>query len=998
MDPAANPSPDEANHAFLPDGGELGALIRGFDWSRTELGPLAGWPSSLKTVTAMLLLSPTPMVLLWGERGIMIYNDAYSGFAGSRHPQLLGSQVRDGWPEVADFNDHVMKVGLAGGTLSYRNQELVLHRNGRPERAWMNLDYSPVFDDQARPAGVIALVVETTERVLAERERRSQQTRLRQMFEQAPGLMAMLRGPSHIFEMANPSYMRMVGERNIIGKPVRVALPEVERQGFIDILDQVYRSGEAFVGAGIRVHLQRKQGEPEEGRLLDFVFQPVTGIDGTVSGIFIEANDVTERAEAEQALRENEQRLRFLDALTRETASSIDADAILETTTRMLGEHLDVSSCAYADMEPDQNGFTVRGDWAAPGCMSIVGHYLLSDFGTLAVQKLRASEAFIIDDHAARLPPDEAATFQQIDIAATICMPLVKQGRLTALMAIHSRVPRAWKPYELAVLAEVADRSWAHIERVRSAAAVRQREQHFLEQLEAKVLERTAALARSESNIRAVLETSHLYMAMLAPDGSILYVNATALAGIGARFNELAYMPFWESPWFCATAGMPEVMREMTLRVAAGATEHVTITLNMPAGVRIFDFSMRPVLGEDGSIVALVPEALDISERVTTEQALQQLHKMEALGNLTGGIAHDFNNLLMAVLGSLDLLRRRMPADPALLRLVDNARAGAERGASLTARMLTFARKQELHKTPIDLAQLIAGMKELLLSSLGPTIELQVDLPARLARVKTDPNQLETALLNLAANARDAMSGVGHIRIAAEELTCHAEQNGLAPGRYVRLALSDSGSGMDAATLARAAEPFFTTKGVGKGTGLGLSMVHGLAEQSGGRLALRSVRGAGTTAEIWLPALTEDHEPAPAPATAPMRDESLRRAVTPLTLLAVDDDELVLFSTAGILEAAGHQVLTARSAGEALDVLHVNEVDVLITDHAMPLMSGAQLAAVVRETRPHLPILLVSGYAELPSTAPQLPLHRLAKPFSQDQLLDAIEQLYIQPG
>ncbi|HCH77729.1 MAG TPA: hybrid sensor histidine kinase/response regulator, partial [Pseudomonas sp.] len=156
MDPAANPSPDHSSQAFLPDGSELSALIRRFDWSSTPLGPLQDWPQSLKTVTAMLLLSPTPIVLLWGERGIMIYNDAYSVFAGSRHPQLLGSEVREGWPEVADFNDNVMKVGLAGGTLSYKDQELVLYRNGRPERAWMNLDYSPVFDDQAQPAGVIA--------------------------------------------------------------------------------------------------------------------------------------------------------------------------------------------------------------------------------------------------------------------------------------------------------------------------------------------------------------------------------------------------------------------------------------------------------------------------------------------------------------------------------------------------------------------------------------------------------------------------------------------------------------------------------------------------------------------------------------------------------------------------------------------------------------------------------------------------------------------------
>jgi len=384
-------------------------------------------------------------------------------------------------------------------------------------------------------------------------------------------------------------------------------------------------------------------------------------------------------------------------------------------------------------------------------------------------------------------------------------------------------------------------------------------------------------------------------------------------------------------------------------------------------------------------------EALDISERVAAEQTLQQLHKMEALGNLTGGIAHDFNNLLMAVLGSLELLRRRMPADPALLRLVDNARAGAERGASLTARMLSFARKQELHKTPIDLRQLIQGMQALLLSSLGPTIQLEVELPQRLARVKTDPNQLETALLNLAANARDAMGGEGRILIVAEQVTLSSEQHGLAAGRYVRLNVSDSGTGMDETTLKRAVEPFFTTKGIGKGTGLGLSMVHGLAEQSGGRLVLRSSPGAGTTAQIWLPALED--EPAAEPTHSPLPHDLPRRTTRPLSVLAVDDDELVLFGTAGMLEAAGHHVLTARSAAQALELLQVAQIDMLVTDHAMPLMSGAQLAAEVRASRPELPILLVSGYAELPSATPALPLQRLAKPFTQDQLLDAVEQL-----
>lgn len=294
--PTGTPSPQ-----FLPSSGELGRLINAHDWTATPLGPIEAWPQSLKTVTGMLLLSPVPIVLLWGEAGTMIYNDAYSVFAGGRHPQLLGSEVRQGWPEVADFNDNVMKVGLAGGTLAYKDQELTLHRNGRPESVLMNLDYSPVLDESGHPAGVIAIVVETTERVRAERHMQAERSRLQSLFEQAPGLMALLAGPDYVFELANPVYRRLVGDRDLIGRPLREALPEVERQGFIELLDQVRTSGKAYVGTGVHVMLQREPGGIEEERVLDFVYQPVVDGQGRVTAIFVEGQDITERAAAEAA-------------------------------------------------------------------------------------------------------------------------------------------------------------------------------------------------------------------------------------------------------------------------------------------------------------------------------------------------------------------------------------------------------------------------------------------------------------------------------------------------------------------------------------------------------------------------------------------------------------------------------------------------------------------------------------------------------------------------
>lgn len=287
--------------AFLSGGGELGSLMRLFDWSDTSLGPLAGWPQSLKTTVGLLLRSPVPIVLLWGSDGVMIYNDAYSGFAGGRHPRLLGSKVREGWPEVADFNDNVMKVGLAGRTLSYQNQELTLYRKGRPEQVWMNLDYSPVLDESGAPAGVLAIVVETTERVLAERRVREERERLKALFEQAPGFMHVLSGPDHVFELANEAYLKLVGQgRDLIGKSVREAFPDIVGQGYFERLDEVYRTGEPFVGHALSVKLRREPGGPLEERYLDLVYQPIVDKSGAVTGIFAEGSDVTERILAER--------------------------------------------------------------------------------------------------------------------------------------------------------------------------------------------------------------------------------------------------------------------------------------------------------------------------------------------------------------------------------------------------------------------------------------------------------------------------------------------------------------------------------------------------------------------------------------------------------------------------------------------------------------------------------------------------------------------------
>jgi signal transduction histidine kinase/CheY-like chemotaxis protein len=378
-----------------------------------------------------------------------------------------------------------------------------------------------------------------------------------------------------------------------------------------------------------------------------------------------------------------------------------------------------------------------------------------------------------------------------------------------------------------------------------------------------------------------------------------------------------------------------------------------------------------------------------IAERERAQEQVRHLQKLESIGQLTGGVAHDFNNLLTAVLGNLELLRKRMPADPALDRLVDGAMQGAQRGASLTQRLLAFARRQALEPRPVDMAELVHGMHDLLRRSIGPSVHMELDLPDGLPPALADANQMELALLNLAVNARDAMNGGGALTISLDCSTTDDAQD-LEEGRYVRLLVSDTGDGMDGDTLKRAIEPFFSTKEVGKGTGLGLSMIHGLALQLKGALRLFSEPGQGTRAELWLP-VANGHADGAASEPAVAEHPAKRRGV----LLFVDDDFLISLSTASLLEDLGHTVIKASSGADALVVLRDGrDIDLMITDYAMPGMTGLQLAEEARRLRPDLPILLATGYADLPANA-ALELPRLSKPYQQRQLAEQISHLLV---
>jgi PAS domain S-box-containing protein len=497
------------------------------------------------------------------------------------------------------------------------------------------------------------------------------------------------------------------------------------------------------------------------------------------------------------------------------------------------------------------------------------------------------------------------------------------------------------------------------------------------------------ALRRSEEQFRLLVQGVTDYaIYMLSPEGNVTNWNpgAQRIKGytpaeiVGRHFSEF-YTPEDREK------GLPARALETAAREGKFESEGWRLRKD---GSRFWSHVIiDPIRNDQGEIHGFAKITRDITERKAAQdsldrarEALFQSQKMDAVGQLTGGVAHDFNNLLMAVLGSLELLRKRLPDDPAHLRLVDNAIMGAKRGAILTQRMLAFARRQELDARPLDVAQLVRSMTDLLERTLGADAEIEVEIPAALSQAVADENQLELALLNLCVNARDAMQRGGRIVIAArEEKVDLRHASGLSPGHYICLSVTDTGEGMAAETVARATEPFFTTKGVGKGTGLGLSMVHGMAEQMGGRLVLNSKLGEGTTAEIWLPAVPGAHRKQEVATEAAKSKTAPRK----LRVLAVDDDRLVLFNTVAMLEDLGHEAVEAGSGEEALQLLRSQSFDLVITDQSMPKMTGVQLMEAIARDWPELPMVLATGYAELPGGV-EVKAPRLSKPFTERHL------------
>lgn len=1081
---------DVSGEATFPRGdGEMARAVRAFDWSATPLGPIADWPVSLKTTVGMLLGAPNPMVLLWGQEGVLIYNDGYARFAGRRHPELLGMGAREGWPEIADFNDLNIRRGLGGESWSLRDQELLLDRKGVPESAWMDLDYTPVPDDSGAPGGVLVLVTETTERreaetrrtLAAERldmalsagsgigawdwdvvaDRVTSDARFARLYgvdpakaamgapigeffagihpDDLPGVQARIqdamatagsfqaeyrlvdangdirwvaaagrvslapdgsvaRLPGVSFDITegrrmtdalarseeryrtlfektatgfcivemkfddqdkaidymivegNEAFEEMTGLRNAAGKWVSEIAPGLEQHWF-----DLY-GGVALTGEPARFE------NPADvfGRWYDV--QALRIGDPEARRVAILFNNITER-------KRTEERLRFMDRLAKETMRLWNADEVLSVTTRMTGEYLGVSSCAYADMDEDQDGFTIRGDWSAEGFATITGHYSLADFGKLAVKELGAGRPLIVNDNIAELAPEEAATFRNIGIAATICMPLVKDGRLTALMAIHDSQPRVWSDDELETIREVTERSWAHIERVRAEADLRESENRY----------RTLFTSMDEGF--CVIE---FFDGPHGPLSDYIHVEANAAyaenAGIpdvvGQKVREMvgAEADEWVERYRDVLVTGRPIRFEKELEATGRWLELAAFRVE-PASRKQVAVLFKDLTARKAAEQALRELNATLEERVVerteeltrAHEALRQSQKMEAVGQLTGGIAHDFNNLLAGISGSLELLSKRLHEGRlnGVERYIDAAQGAAQRAASLTQRLLAFSRRQTLDPKPTDVNRLISGMEELIRRSVGPDVEVEVVGAGGLWATRIDQSQLENALLNLCINGRDAMAPDGG-RLTIETANKwlderHARQRELPPGQYVSLCVTDTGTGMTPEVQAQAFDPFFTTKPLGQGTGLGLSMIHGFVRQSGGQVRLYSEVGKGTTMCLYLPRYAGDADDADAAGAA-----NIAQGGHGETVLVIDDETTVRMLVAEVLGDAGYHVIEAPDGPSGLEILRSDvRIDLLISDVGLPGgMNGRQVADAARETRPDLKVLFITGYAE----------------------------------
>ena len=962
-------------------GGAIGALMLEHDWSKSPLGQPSQWPSPLRSVVSLMLGSNFPMFVAWGNDLAFLYNDAYANMLGNKHPHAIGARFEEVWHEIWDDISPLVTAATAGQSTFRENMPLTLNRNGFDEETWFTFTYSPVRDDDGQVVGMFCASTETTAQVLA-------------------------------------------------------------------------------------------------------------------------------RQRADFRIRLNE--------LLRGALTSRDA---IETGCKLLGTEMNAAFCTFSEIEGD-NICSVGGEWTANGLPLLLERRNLSTFGEARFAELLSGSPILIEDIDSdqRIAGTSAQTgVDRLGCRAMLDIPLIREGKVRAMLAIGMLKPHVWVDDEVALATETLELMWQATERARAQERLAESEARFRamadnapvmiwvtddtgyctylnrswyeftgqtpdqaagfgwleathpddkEMANAIFINANAAqkpfrieyrLRQADGNYRWAIDAAAPRFdelgSFMGYVGSVIDIDERRTAEQRLVESEKRYRTLFESidegfcviefvdgphgpmsdyvhveanPAYEANAGITDVTGQyVRSMIGDEAEEWISIYRDVlltgepirfereleatDRHLELSAFRVEPaekrqvaVLFKDVTPRKLAEKELltlnseltvrveqAVAERATALAQLHEAQKLETIGQLTGGVAHDFNNLLTPIVGALDILSRRPELESRVRNLVDGGLQAAEKARTLVQRLLAFSRRQKLENRPIDICRTVSGMEDLIARSIGPQIKLNVACKNDSLIALVDPNQFELALLNLAVNARDAMPSGGTLEISVDAMSASAIA-GLPDGDYVCVRVRDNGAGMDEETLRRAIEPFFTTKSIGHGTGLGLSSVHGLAAQSNGLFELASQPGQGTTASLWLPASQESvAESEVQAASAPTEANCASH-----TILLVDDEVLVRLGTAHMLQDIGYTVIEAASGRQALQFLESDTlIDALVTDYAMPDMTGDTLAQRAVELRPGLPMLLVTGYASTDhQLAIQLP--RLEKPFGQDELEAAIAGMF----